>query len=101
MKRGGARWVRLAIEHAQGVLLVGEARSGVYFYGLFVQSLFFCSTFCFIFITCFSLFCFCCVLFSKVEPFGLGSSFNFFVSLIVVKLESGFQKIIYPVLIWF
>ena len=39
----------------------------VTFYHLFGQSLFICSTFCFIFIRCFSLFCFGCVLSSKVE----------------------------------
>ena len=92
-KRGVARWVRPAIEHAQDVPLVGEARSGVFFNGVFVQSLFLCSTFCFIFITCFSLFCFRCVLFSKKKSFGMVLSFEFFVCyLIVVKLVSGFQK---------
>ena len=48
-----ARWVKPVIEHAQDVPLVGEVTSGLYFYGLFVQSLFICSTFCFSFITCF------------------------------------------------
>ena len=86
-KRGVVRWVRPAIEHAQDVPLVIEARSGVYFYGLLVQSLFLCSTFCFNFVICFSLFCFVCVLFSKKESFGVGLSFDFFVFyLIVVKI---------------
>ena len=101
-KRGVARWVRPAIEHAQDVPLVGEARNGVYFYGLFVQSPFLCSTFCFVFITCFSLFYFGCVLFSKIEPFGFVLSFDFFTFYsVVVRLESGLQRIVYPVLIWF
>ena len=72
-----ARWVRPAIEHAQDRPLVRETRSGVYFYGLFLQSPFLCSTFCFFFITCLSLFCFGCVLFSKIESFGLVLSFDF------------------------
>ena len=87
-----ARWVRSAIEHAQDVPLVGETRSGVYFYGLFVQSLFICSTFCYIFITCFSLVSFGCVLFSKKESFGMGLSSYFFVlylsyDLLVILIE--------------
>ena len=44
-----ARWVRPAIEHSQNVPVVGEERSGLYFYGLFVQSRFICSIFCYIF----------------------------------------------------
>ena len=80
-----ARWVRPAIEHAQDVRLFGEARSGLYCYGLFVQSLFICSIFCLILNTCFSLFCFGCVLFSKIEYFGLGFCFDFFVFYFVFK----------------
>ena len=38
-------------------------------YGLFLQSLFICSAFCNFFILCFSLFCFGCVFFSKVQSF--------------------------------
>ena len=101
-----AQWVRPAIEHAHEIPLVGEARSGLYFCGLFVQSLFICSTFCFIFNTCFSLFCFGCVFFSKMESFGLGLSFDIFVfNLVSVKFKNGFQKNILSsfnlVLIWF
>ena len=87
------RWVRPAIEQAQVFPLVGGARSRLYFYSLFVQSLFICSTFCYIFITCFSLFCFGCVLFSKIESFGLGLSYVFFYfCFVLIKLERGFQK---------
>ena len=40
----------------------------------------------------FLFFCFGCVLFSKIESFGLGLSFDFFVFyFVLVKLESGFQ----------
>ena len=50
-------------------------------------------TYSFNFITCFTLFCFGSVLFSKIDSFGLGLSFDFFVFwLIVVKFESGVQK---------
>ena len=102
-KRGVARWVRPTIEYDH---LAGEARSGVYFYGLFVQSLFLCSIFCFIFLTCFSLFWFGCVLFSKIRSFGLSLFFHYFVFyLIVIKLEKGFQNdnlsSFNLVLIWF
>ena len=91
-----------AIERAHDVPLDGEARSGLYFCGLFVQSLFICSTFCYIFITCFSLFCSVCVLFSKIKSFGFGTFFSFLRFFVLVKLESGSQKkTIYPVLIWF
>ena len=46
---------------------------------------------CEIFITCFSLFCFGCVLFSKIASFVLGVSFDFFVFyFVLIKLESGF-----------
>ena len=96
------RWIRLAIEHPQDVPLVGEARSGVYFDGLFVQSLFLSSTFCFIFITCFSLFCFGCVLFSK-KCILLWVCLSTFLCFIWLRwdLKVTFKRIIYPVLIWF
>ena len=59
-----------------------------------MQSLFIRSTFCYILITCFSLFCFDCVIFSKIESFVLGSCFDFFCVLFEFnKFESGFQKI--------
>ena len=52
-----------------------------------------CSTFCDIFITCFFLFCFGCVLLPKIESFVLGLTFDFFVFyFVLIKLERGFQK---------
>ena len=54
------------------------------------------------FITCFSLFCFGCVLFSKIESFGLVLSFDFFTFYsVVVRLESGLQKNSLSSFIWF
>ena len=56
--------------------------------------------------SCFSLYCFGCVLFSKIKYFALGFSFEFFVFyFVLVKLENGFQKnnlsSFNLVLIWF
>ena len=71
--------------------MVGEAR-GIFLWSLCAETIF---VFYFVFITCFSLFCFDCVLFSKMESFGLGLSFNFFVFYwILVKLESDFVKLV-------
>ena len=88
-----ARCVGGPIEHAQDVPLVDGARSGLYFM-VSLCSLFIRSTFCYIFITCFSLFCFSCDLFSKVETFVLGLSFDVSVFYsVLIKLENGFQMI--------
>ena len=55
-----------------------------------MQSPFLCSTFRFVFISCFLSFCCGCVLFSKIESFGLVLFFDFFVFYsFVVRLESG------------
>ena len=74
------------------VLTGGEARSGLYFYGLLCRvSLYIqpCVTFSFL---VFLLF-FGCVLFSKIESFVLGLSFDFLLFyLVLMKLECGFQK---------
>ena len=46
-------------------------------------------------------FCFDCVLFSKIESFVLGLSFDFFVFYLVLKnLKVAFKRIFYSVLIW-
>ena len=47
----------------------------------------------FVTFSCFSLFCFGCVRFSKKETFSMGLSVDFFMlHFVVVKLESGFLK---------
>ena len=50
------------------------------------------STFCNIFISHFSYFCFGCVFFSKLESLVLGLSLLFFVFLTLINFEGGFQK---------
>ena len=58
-----------------------------------MQSLFLCSTLFFRFHNLFFSFCFGCVLFSKIESFGLILSLDIFVFYsIVVRLEGGLQK---------
>ena len=74
---GVERWVRPAIKHSQDVTLVGEARSIVFVVSLGRVSVL-CSTFYFFFIRCFSLFCFNCVLSSKVD-YCFGIFFDFLV----------------------
>ena len=65
-----ARWVRPAIEPARDVPLVGEVRMGYTLWSLCAES-FLCSTFSYIFITCFSLFVLLCLFVkSRIVCFG-------------------------------
>ena len=76
-KHGVERWVSPAIEHAQDVSLVGETRSEAFFMVSFCR-VSFCVQFLVSFLLLVFLF-FVSVLFSKIESFGLGLSFDFFV----------------------
>ena len=80
----------------------GLGQKWVNFYGLFVQSLFLCLTFCSVFITCCSPFVLFVSFTQKLNLWGwiCLSSFLCFIRL-QQDLKMVFKRLIYPVLVWF
>ena len=85
------------------VILVGESRSGLYFYSLLCRVSLYVQPFVkFPFRVFLFFWCFGCVVFSKTESFGSGCLLTFLCFIWLWKnLKGVFKKLVYPVLIWF